>query len=445
MAYDSVTIGGKTYSQSYVNDAKNLDEIRKAVVGGNNQIYTTTNGVSSDNTTGNQVYPTGQPQQAAQLSIADMIKQQSDAQKASMAAQLQGVRDQANAGYNKSINGLQGTYQPLRDSQDFQGAKNIQATNEQMANMGITNSGDAITAQVQNRVGNENSINKLNTQQQGDKTNFENLIAQANNSYNSNLAASNSNIDAQALSQLITQSNSDRSFNADQAQNTFNNNIATAGLTGQYDGKQTMAGQSNASQLIGSNLNNDYQTLVNAGYPVQQSQAMALAKSQLTGSNLQNDYQLLLNAGYPAKQAADLAQQKAQTAGQLLNNTGQSIQNQYMPQQLQSAINASNRSNTGSGSGGGSTGSGGNTDSSKPASQTTIKEQITAAYDAATKNNQGQKWLAENKSNIINSLTDGEKYFITLSNRGTNAEALANYEKEQAKSRAQTRNMSPAY
>jgi len=430
--YQSVNIGGKNYSMDYVNNPANQEEIRQANVNsGGNVSVVDYKGNTYDNVTGNQIQP----------SIADMIKSQSDAQKASMAAQLQGVRDQANAGYNKSINGLQGTYQPLRDSQDFQGAKNIQGTNEQMANMGITNSGDAITAQIQNRVGNENSINKLNTQQQGDKTNFENLIAQANNSYNSNLASSNAGIDAQALSQLITQSNSDRAYNADQAQNTFNNNIATAGLTGTYNGTQTMQGANNASQLIGSNLNNDYQGLVNAGYPAQQANAMALAKSQLTGSNLQNDYQTLLNAGYPAKQAADLAQQKAQTAGQLLNNTGQSIQNQYMPQQLQSTINASNRSNTGgSGSGGGSRGSGG---SSKPASQTTIKDTITAAYNKATANNEGSKWLAENKTNIINSLNDGEKYFVTLTNRGTEAETLQNSLKEGAKTRAQNYNMQP--
>jgi len=405
---ETVNINGKSYDKAYANDIKNLDEIRQQIIKGNQVSVTDNQGITRDNVTGNQVYPTGQGQ-APQLSVADMIKQKSDAQKASMASQLQGVRDQANLGYNKSINGLQGEYQPLRDSQDFQGAKNVNATNEQMANMGITNSGDAVTAQIQNRVGNENSINKLNTQQQGDKTNFENLIQQANNSYNTNLASSNSDIDAQALQSLITQSNSDRAFNADQTQNTFNNNIATAGLTGNYDGKQTMQGQSNASQLIGSNLNNDYQALQNEGYPQQQAQAMALAKSQLTGSNLNNDYQLLLNAGFPAKQAADLAQQKAQTAGQLLNNTGQAIQNKYMPQQLQGAINASRASAAASGRsnrGGGGSGGFGGGDYSK----SEYESQAKAAYNSISSAVDKRSFLDQNKDAIIQATNSPSAY-----------------------------------
>jgi len=393
-------IGNQYFTTEQVNNPAYQEQIRQAVVGGGAISNNIGNNQWKDNITNQLVQAPQQYQpQVQQPSIADMIRQKSEANKASIAAQLQKTRDLAVGGYNQKIGGLQGTYQPLRDSQDFQGAKNVNATNEQMANMGITNSGDAITAQIQNRVGNENSLNSLDRQQQGDKTNFENLIANANNAYNSDLTSSNAGIDAQALNQLISQSNSDRSFNADQTQNTFNNGIATAGLTGMYNGAQTMQGQSNQSQLIGQNLNNDYQTLVNNGYPAQQATAMAQAKANLTGTNLQNDYQMLVSAGYPAQQAAELAQAKAQTAGQLLQNTGQSlsntaqsIQNQYMPQTLQAAVNAQNRSNRSSSGGGGANGE---------YTKTEIGDQAWSTFINEFNNGNGEEWLNENSDGII--------------------------------------------
>jgi hypothetical protein len=368
-----------------------------------------------------------------QPNIADMIRQQSESNKASIAAQLQKTRDLAVGGYNQKIGGLQGTYQPLRDAQDFQGAKNIKATNEQMANMGNTNSGDAITAQIQNRVGNENALNSLNQQQQSDKTNFENLIANANNAYNSDLTSSIMGIDAQKLQSLINQSNTDRSYDYQVGRDTVNDtnyNNATAyshgrdvvADTGYNNGIQTMQGQSNQSQLIGQNLNNDYQTLVNNGYPAQQATAMAQAKANLTGANLQNDYQMLVNAGYPSKQAAEIAQAKAQTAGQLLNNTAQSIQNQYMPQTLQSAISAQNRSNTGGSASGGSSSntSGGNGTTATKLTANQIKTETSKMAVEQEKNGTGSQWLAANKDEII--AQSGNDFYLTLVNKIKNTD-----------------------
>ena len=542
-----------------------------------------------------QAQPTGPTQ-------SELIQQQSDASKLQAAAQLQGVRDQAISDYNTKINGLQGTYQPLRDTQDFQGAKAVNATNEQMANMGITNSGDAITAQVGNRVGNENALGALDRQQLADKTGYETQISDANNAYNSGVASSNAGIDATRLQNLLSQSNADkqfnyqtgrdtvndantnwnnqnvvnqqnqnqqntvwgqnnttqqqaidqannqwnqknqidqqnqnqantvwgqnnttqqqaidqannqwnqknqidqqnqnqantvwgqnntvnqqnqqqfntdRGFNADQAQNTFNNGIniagltgtyngqstlagqtltnaqtqkqwensfnqnqanqqqaqnafnngvTTAGLTGTYNGTQTMQGASNAVSVTGQTLQNDYQTLVNANYPQQQALAMAQAKASITGQNLQNDYQTLQNAGWPATQAAQLAQSKAATAGQLLQNAGQSIQNSYMPQQLQGAINAqnaninqsnaaaaaSNRSGYG-GSGGGSSSGGGSTSDGRVNSGGTTNNGLTSAqYNTefanasktmlqAVQSGKGAAWIEANKAGL---------------------------------------------
>jgi len=254
----------------------------------------------------NQPVQQPQQQQQAQPDIAGMIRQQSDANKAAQAAQLQKTRDLAISGYNAKIGGLEQTYQPLRNAQDFQGAKNVNATNEQMANMGITNSGDAVTAQIQNRVGNENALNSLNLQQNNDKTALQTAIDNANNGYNSDLASSNAGIDATALQSAIAQANADRTFNAGQTQNTFNNGIATAGLTGNYNGNQTMLGKTTDATVASSIAATTYQNLV--------------------------------NQGYPTELAAKLSESTAKTQGLNLNNIAQGITNGYLPQQLQGGL-----------------------------------------------------------------------------------------------------------
>lgn len=422
--YKSVNIGGKNYDMAYANDPKNQEEIRQAVVNGNNKVSVMDfKGNSFDNITGQQINMQPQVQQSQQPSIADMIRQQSESNKASIAAQLQKTRDLAVSGYNQKIGGLQGAYQPLRDSQDFQGAKNVNATNEQMANMGITNSGDAITAQIQNRVGNENALNSLNQQQQSDKTNFENLIANANNAYNSDLTSSNAGIDAQALNQLITQSNADRSFNYNASRDTIGDNrynaetsynqgrdvvadnryndttaynrnqdviqngINEAGITGMYNGVQTMQGANNAAQL---------------------------------------KYQNLVNAGYPAEQAAKLA-------GMTLNNTAQSIQNQYLPQQLQASINSANRANANSGLGSGLSAS-----AQGKADATSIKNEAYAQFEDAMGKGHGSQWVESNKSDIIRTL--GSTVYYDMQKRASTTE---NHTKEVINAHANNYNMQP--
>lgn len=249
-----------------------------------------------------------QPVQASGPNISSMIQSQSDSNKAAAAAQLQKARDLAVSGYNTQINGLEGTYQPLRNAQDFQGAKAVNATNEQMANMGITNSGDAVTAQIQNRVGNENALNALDLSQNKDKTAFQTSIDNANNAYQQDLISSNSGIDATALQSLISQANADRTYNASQSQNTFNNGIATAGLTGSYNGAQTMQGANNAANLTGQNLQNQTAQTNLQYLPQQQADAH---NQSVASANASNASASKSNAAVDTPKAPTAAETKA--------------------------------------------------------------------------------------------------------------------------------------
>lgn len=450
MSSQGTQIGNKYYTTAQINDTNMQEEIRQAVVGGGAIRNNLGNGNWEQQANGmNQV--TQQPQAQAQLynyqqqpNIADLIRQQSEANKASIAAQLQKTRDLAVSGYNQKIGGLQGTYQPLRDSQDFQGAKNINATNESMASMGLQNSGDLITAQVQNRVGNENSINALNNQQQSDKTNFENLIANANNAYNSDLASSNAGIDAQALQNLINQSNSDRSFDYQAGRDTIGDNRYNQSYTDgrndiNYD-RNYQSGRDNV-QDTGMLANGQYtqqgQTN-NLNMQVQQAQLKEMqdpnsTTNQMAKLGLQTAQ---LNFAYLPQQLQSQAQQIAQqlSQGAIDLKTAQTQLN-YLPQQLQAAINAQNASAAASGRSNQGSSGGLTPTQQRAASAKEIKNAAYAQFNKAMSAGNGSQWLISNADNIITSI--GEDVYYDMEKRITSE---SNMLKEMMKNKANTIN-----
>lgn len=111
----------------------------------------------------------------------------------------------------------------------------------------------------------------------------------------------------------------------------YQNSITEAGLTGMFNGQQTIQGKSAEASITGQNLaNQTAQTTLQ--YLPQQLQA------QIQGMDLNNAYQTLVNAGYSEQQAAQIAQINAQTANTQANTAAQNIQNQYLPAQLQKQI-----------------------------------------------------------------------------------------------------------
>ena len=306
----------------------------------------------------------------------------------------------------------------IQAQQTYNAAKLAQANTDRGFNY---QTGRDVVTDANNTWNQNNTVAQQNQQQANTVWGQNNTTQQQAQQQANTVWGQNNTTQQQALDQANTQWNQNNTTVQQAQQNAIN----VAGLTGMYNDKQTMQGASNAANVTGQNLQNDYQTLVNNGYPAQQALAMAQAKASITGANLQNDYQTLVNVGYPAQQAAQLAQSKAATAGQLLQNAGQSIQNKYMPQQLQGAINAqnaninqsnaaaaaSNRSGYG-GSGGGSSSGGGSTSDGRVNSGGTTNNGLTSAqYNTefanasktmlqAVQSGKGAAWIAANKAGL---------------------------------------------
>ena len=157
-----------------------------------------------------------------QTNASDMIEEQARQQMAAQAAAIQAARDKQVSEYNSQISQAPQTYQPLRNEASYAGAKNLQAANERMAAMGMYNSGDSVTAGIQVNAATQNNINALNLQEQNLVNQLKKAIADANESANSQILQSNSEINAQKLQALINQANADRDFNFQLDQTAYN-------------------------------------------------------------------------------------------------------------------------------------------------------------------------------------------------------------------------------
>lgn len=108
--------------------------------------------------------------------------------------------------------------------------------------------------------------------------------------YNSDRASTEAGIEASAMQSLINaqqqynanllaQANADRNYNYQVGRDY----VTDTGYT--KSGAQTLAGQQAQSAITGQNLANDYQKLVNAGYPEAQALELAYKRAQIANTN----------------------------------------------------------------------------------------------------------------------------------------------------------------
>lgn len=293
-----------------------------------------------------------------QTNASDMIEEQARQQMAAQAAAIQAARDKQVSEYNSQISQAPQTYQPLRNEASYAGAKNLQAANERMAAMGMYNSGDSVTAGIQVNAATQNNINALNLQEQNLVNQLKKAIADANESANSQILQSNSEINAQKLQALINQANADRDYNFQVDQTAYNRGQDALNRTDKINEamgyvnpyanvvvpeniKQQLApyannyaayAQANPNTELGNWANilgvqklfanpdllakygekfktsaQKAQDLQNEANQLALKYQSQIYQGQIDEQTLKNEYQRLVNQGYPKQQAMELA------------------------------------------------------------------------------------------------------------------------------------------
>ena len=271
------------------------------------------------------------PAASATPSISDLIKQQSQADlDAAKSAISQSVSDSV-AEQQKLIDNAPQQYQGSKDQSEMQRWQDLKGIQELAANRG-DNGGVNRMEQLQNNTSADDRLNTINLQENQVISDAKDKIAQ--------LIADGQTQEAQAvaqnastlLSSLISQANTDRTFNADQSQNAFNNGVTAAGLTGTYNGQQTMQGQSNAASVANTQANTAGQIISNQAAPAQNAANLASTKASTAGQVLQNQY-------YPQVTQANINNTNASTANTQANTkaTNASLNGTVTPKSLTSA------------------------------------------------------------------------------------------------------------
>jgi hypothetical protein len=368
--------------------------------------------------------------------ITDMYAQQLASSQAALKASIQ----QSMGTYKDSIAKAPGTYQPLRDQASYQGANNMQNLKEMLANDG-QQGGVNRTEQTQVNSNMQNNINSLNQQQQSviDSANkaIADLKAQGN-IRGAELVAQNA---SERIRALIDESNRVDSETYSRGRDT----LADTRYNTEYADQRGDVAYNRLYQT-GRDKVQDTGMLPNGQY----TQSGALNNAQLKEltdphsisnqmAKLGLDTAKLNYAALPAQlksQAQLIAQQLSQGAIDI--KTAQTKLN-YLPKQIQSEINAANRSNRGGGGGGGRGGS-------NELSQSELNYQTLAMAEMQEKNGTGMQWLNANEDEIRAQPNGGALYKNILTRiKNTRTDPDIAYQLAKATSARKNGNMRPQY
>ena len=308
-------------------------------------------GKSSGGSSNNTSTPASSPYQ-------DQLTALKDAQlKASMA----GLDKSKNASLS-NLSAEKAKIEPAYQKEKMQAGVTAQQTaksfSEYMAQRGGGAGASGIGGQGEllNNMAYQKQYGELGQAETGALTENARRVTDVGNAYNSDVQGANANVESQYLQNYITQMNADRAYQSQQDQFNKSYGLQEAGLTGNYQGNQTMQGAQSSASLA----------LTNA--QLKEMQDPNSVTNQMSRIGL--DTAKLNFAELPA-QLQSQAQQIAQDAqmGKITLQQAQ-INLDYLPRQMelgmaqtQAQISASNRSNTG---GRGGSGSGGSSGSSGP-------------------------------------------------------------------------------
>lgn len=179
---------------------------------------------------------------APQNNNSDLIKSLYDSMYASQAQRLKAQRDSQLAGLAGQDDLIKQQGQSALNANDVSGARLADQLRERMANLGLLQGGDFISGQIAQNTAQGENANQINMDM-GNR--LQQLLAQKD-AINNNASADDNallqSIQAQMAQAQIGQNNADRSFGLEEA-----------GLTGQYNGGQTLAAR-NADRGYGLDL-----------------------------------------------------------------------------------------------------------------------------------------------------------------------------------------------
>lgn len=166
-----------------------------------------------------------------------------NAQKQAALAQLKSAIEKQVSGYNEQIAGLEPQYQQLRNQSEVERYKSNQAMRESLANSGEISGGQGRQDLLNLQNAYASRLNELNSQQQAQVDSLSRAIADARSQGDLQAAMLAAQYDAQAAELGLN----DRYRYEDNLyrdrQTAFQNALAEAGITGKYNGQDTLAMQ----------------------------------------------------------------------------------------------------------------------------------------------------------------------------------------------------------
>ena len=228
----------------------------------------------------------------------DQIAGLRDAQVASAAAALDKQRKAALSGLSTERAAIEPQYQKQKMQAGVTARQTARSFDEYMAQRGGNRSGIAGQGALMNNMAYQGQVGSLNQGEVGAIKDNTQRVTDVNNAYESDLAAAKSGAEATYLQNYINQMNADRTFNQSDKQFDANLGLQQAGLTGTYNGQQTLAAKTAALdqeyRLATLKLQQDSQTWTQQfqeqGYNADQAYRMAQLKLQQDQQSLDEKY-----------------------------------------------------------------------------------------------------------------------------------------------------------
>lgn len=189
-----------------------------------------------------QALPNQQQQPLAQQQQQAYIERLNEAKKAQTLAALDKSRQAALSNLSSEKSAIQPKYYDQRNQVAAGSQQQARNFAEFMANRGGTRSGVAAQAELSRTGTLQGNLGTLGRQEAQAYQDIERRTSGIQNAYQSDVAAAEAGMQAERMQTLINQMNQDKQFG-----------LQEAGLTGQYQGGQTLAART-ADQIYGLNL-----------------------------------------------------------------------------------------------------------------------------------------------------------------------------------------------
>lgn len=216
------------------------------------------------------------------------IDQLEQARKSKAYADLGKARDNALSNLGQEKAAIQPKYYDARNQAAAGSQQQARNFAEFMAARGGTNSGANAQAELSNNMTLQGNLGSLGRQETQAYTDIARRETDVQNAFQSDVASANAGIDADKMNALLQDYYIAQQRGDTLAQRAIENEFAKAGLTGNYNGDRTIAGQQldyntspNNPANVGQNLQNQLAQLQLADYPEQSKAQAKLIQQQL--------------------------------------------------------------------------------------------------------------------------------------------------------------------